>query len=221
MIELSKYKSIIFDCDGVILNSNEIKTNAFKKVLKQFNNQAIDEFIQYHKDNGGISRYIKFENFLNNILPKYEENKFINKSLCGELLKNYSEECKSLLIKSEVTKNLKTLRNISGEIPWLIVSGGDQNELREVFKKKKIDSLFNGGIFGSPEKKINIIERELKNKNIQFPALMFGDSKLDYVVASSNNIDFIFVTQWTDLKNYKSFCKENKIFSINSLSEII
>ena len=79
MIELSKYKSIIFDCDGVILNSNEIKTNAFKKVLKQFNNQAIDEFIQYHKDNGGISRYIKFENLLNNILPKYEENKFINK----------------------------------------------------------------------------------------------------------------------------------------------
>ena len=34
MIEFSKYKSIIFDCDGVILNSNEIKTNAFKKSLK-------------------------------------------------------------------------------------------------------------------------------------------------------------------------------------------
>ena len=28
---MKKYKSIIFDCDGVILNSNKIKTASFKK----------------------------------------------------------------------------------------------------------------------------------------------------------------------------------------------
>ena len=28
---MKKYKSIIFDCDGVILNSNEIKTESFRK----------------------------------------------------------------------------------------------------------------------------------------------------------------------------------------------
>ena len=64
MIKISKYKSLIFDCDGVILNSNKIKSNAFRKVLKKFNQIAVDEFIKYHKDNGGISRYIKFEYFL-------------------------------------------------------------------------------------------------------------------------------------------------------------
>ena len=66
MIEFNKYNSIIFDCDGVILNSNQIKTNAFRKVLKQFNNKAIDEFIQYHKDNGGISRYLTRNHYLGN-----------------------------------------------------------------------------------------------------------------------------------------------------------
>ena len=39
MIEISKYKSLIFDCDGVILNSNKIKTDAFRKVLKNFNQE--------------------------------------------------------------------------------------------------------------------------------------------------------------------------------------
>ena len=43
-------------------------------------------------------------------------------------------------------KRSKKLRIYSGKIPWLIVSGGDQKELREVFKYKKITSYFNGGI---------------------------------------------------------------------------
>ncbi len=221
MIKINKYKSLIFDCDGVILNSNKIKSNTFRKVLNKFNQNAVDEFIKYHKSNGGISRYIKFEYFLNNILPQYEKIKLNKDVLLKQLLENYSSECKSLLFKSEVTKNLKKLRIISGKIPWLIVSGGDQNELKEVFKHKKINSFFNGGIFGSPDKKNIIIQREIMNKKIKFPALMFGDSKLDYEVAKENDIEFLFVTQWTDFKEYESYCKENTIKTVKSVSEII
>ena len=65
---MKKYKSLIFDCDGVILNSNQLKTNAFRKVFEKYNINAVDEFIEYHRSNGGVSRYIKIENFLKNIL---------------------------------------------------------------------------------------------------------------------------------------------------------
>ena len=81
--------------------------------------------------------------------------------------------------------------------------GGDQNELRDVFHFKKIDRYFNGGIFGSPEKKIEIIGREIANNNIKRPALFLGDSKLDYLAASSNLVDFIFLFEWTDFDDYK------------------
>ena len=93
MIEISKYKSLIFDCDGVILNSNKIKTDAFRKVLNNFDQNAIDEFIKYHQTNGGISRYIKFEYFLNNILPKYEKNKVNKEILLMKFLAEYSSKC--------------------------------------------------------------------------------------------------------------------------------
>ena len=221
MINLSKYNSLIFDCDGVILNSNNLKTKAFIKILSKFDKNAVNEFIEYHKINGGISRYIKLENFLNNILPKYDKNKPYTKCLLEKLLNDYSKECKHSLCESEVTKDLKKLRIYSGKIPWLIVSGGDQKELREVFKYKKITSYFNGGIFGSPDKKHTIIKREIANGKIKFPALMFGDSKLDYNVAKLNNIDFLFVTQWTDLKNSKTFCEENLIPTVSYVSDII
>ena len=110
MIELRKYNSLIFDCDGVILNSNKIKTNAFRKVLEQYNPKAVDEFIKYHLSNGGISRYEKFKFFINTILPKFEEIKLNKKKLLRELLDNYSKESKSALFNCEVTKKLNRLR---------------------------------------------------------------------------------------------------------------
>ena len=119
-----------------------------------------------------------------------------------------------------IPNTMNNLRKVSGNIPWLIVSGGDQLELREVFTKRGLTSFFNGGIFGSPEKKIDILKREIANGIIKFPALMLGDSKLDHIAAKSNNIDFLFVYRWTDFKSYNDYCIHNSIKAIESVSDI-
>ena len=217
MFKINEYNSLIFDCDGVILNSNEIKTNCFRKILKGYNQDAVEDFINYHKKNGGISRYIKLDNFLTNILPKYSKNYTNEPKELNDLLDKYSCECIKSLSQSEVTKNLKEIRKITGDIPWYVVSGGDQNELRKVFKNKNIFEYFTGGIFGSPDKKIDILKREIKKRNINHPALMFGDSKLDHIVASFHKIDFIFVHKWSDLRDYKNYCEEHSIKTIEYL----
>lgn len=66
-MNLNQYKSLIFDCDGVILHSNKIKTEAFYKVALRFGKVAADKMVDYHVRNGGISRYKKFEWLLINI----------------------------------------------------------------------------------------------------------------------------------------------------------
>ena len=217
---MKKYKSLIFDCDGVILNSNQVKTDAFRKVLKKYNLNAVDEFINYHRNNGGESRYIKIEKFLKNILPKYDQNREFNKDEFYMLLQSYSNQCMESLLKCDVTKDLSSLRKVTGNLPWLIVSGGDQSELREVLNKKGLTGFFNGGIFGSPETKIYIIKREINNGIIQLPALMLGDSKLVNIAAKSNNIDFLFVYKWTDFESYYDYCICNSIKTIESVSDI-
>ena len=63
MIKIQEYDFFIFDCDGVILNSNSIKNFAFRLTLKNENKDLVDSFIKYHKENGGISRYEKFQHF--------------------------------------------------------------------------------------------------------------------------------------------------------------
>ena len=53
-------KAIIFDFDGVICESVEAKTEAFRKVFLDYP-EHLDEIIAYHMTQGGVSRYIKFE----------------------------------------------------------------------------------------------------------------------------------------------------------------
>ena len=71
MININDYDYFIFDCDGVIINSNEIKNEAFREVLKDENGNLVIDFINYHQQNGGVSRYEK--NFY--IITKISKNK--------------------------------------------------------------------------------------------------------------------------------------------------
>ena len=48
---------IIFDCDGVLLNSNEIKSNAFYKTALQYGEAEALKLVDYHIKNGGVARY--------------------------------------------------------------------------------------------------------------------------------------------------------------------
>jgi len=86
-IDISCYETIIFDCDGVILNSNQIKTNAFYEVASIYGHLPALKLKEYHKLHGGISRYKKFEYLFSNIL-----HRAYNKNEIERLLKSFSNE---------------------------------------------------------------------------------------------------------------------------------
>ena len=219
MLKIQEYKSIIFDCDGVILNSNRIKTRAFRMASSSFGYEASSSLEDYHFRNGGVSRYAKFDYFLKNIVPINSKK---NKELyLKKMLKIYSEETEKGLLDSEITYGLHTLRNKTKDSSWSIVSGGDQDQLHSVFTKKEIIHLFNGGIFGSPDTKDKILNRELIKGNIKLPSLFLGDSALDHKVSVANGLDFIFVSSWTEFYSYKKYCRENSIKIISKVSELM
>ena len=60
-------KAVIFDLDGVIIESADIKTRAFELLFADYPDK-VGEIIDYHKRNAGISRYIKFRYFYETIL---------------------------------------------------------------------------------------------------------------------------------------------------------
>ena len=54
-------RAIIFDFDGVILDSNDVKTEAFYEMYIQYGESIAKKVVNHHKKNGGISRFQKFK----------------------------------------------------------------------------------------------------------------------------------------------------------------
>lgn len=219
--DLTKYKTLVFDCDGVILNSNQVKTDAFYNAALPYGKVLAEQLVDYHVNHGGISRYTKFEYFLKNIVPKDIHAKDSFESQLEALLTTYAQLVHQGLLECEVAPGLKELRKLTPNTNWLIVSGGDQAELNEVFLKRKLSNLFNGGIYGSPNTKDEILSREINNGNITLPALFLGDSKYDYEAASKANLDFIFLSGWSEVSGWKEWCIENNIKQLTNLIELI
>ncbi len=199
MRALSDYRSLVFDCDGVLLDSNRVKTDAFYQAALPFGESAANALVRYHVANGGVSRYRKFEYFLSEIV-RHEDMEPLN-----ELLSRYAERVREGLLACRVADGLGELRSALPKSNWMIVSGGDQGELREVFEARGLSHYFSGGIFGSPTDKQEILLRELNCGNLVLPAVFLGDSRYDYESAMKFGLDFVFISQWTEFSGWQEY----------------
>ena len=220
-LQLSQYKSFVFDCDGVLLNSNQLKTDAFYQSVLEYGINPANELVQYHIQNGGISRYQKFNYFLDTILPRYSEYSKLLLPTLDELIFKYESYLDSRLMSCQITPDLMKFRQLTQSSSWLIVSGGKQDELRDIFRRREIYHFFDGGIYGSPNTKEQILAKLIKESKLTLPALFMGDSKYDYVAASSAGLDFIFVSQWTDLPDWENFVTEESLQSVPLVNSLL
>lgn len=216
---VTHYTTLVFDCDGVVLNSNKIKTEAFYKAALPYGEAAAQAMVDYHVAHGGVSRYKKFAYFLEQIAPGYAEQRKQLSNL-EELLQAYACYVREGLLSCETSPGLEALRKQTPNARWLIVSGGDQAELRDVFTQRGIARWFDGGIFGSPDTKDEILSRELASGNIQHPALFLGDSKYDYQAANTAGLDFVFLSDWSEVDDWEKWAELNKLKAIDSISQL-
>lgn len=218
MRRLPEYKTLVFDCDGVVLNSNQLKIQAYFDVAIKFgaSEQQAKALVDYHVALGGISRYPKFEFFLCEIL-----HQTVNDAAMVELLESFTIEVKRLLSDCDISPYLENIRHATPHASWMVISGGDQSELREIFALRGIDRLFDAGIFGSPDNKDEILARELELHHIRQPALFIGDSRYDHVASTRAGLDFVFLNGWTDFEGWQTYCAANNIEVLEHLGHLI
>lgn len=200
-----KYASILLDCDGVILDSNQIKTTAFIKTLSDYPEEKIDQFIRYHRQYGGLSRFNKLDYFLKQITNNYSEQEY------QRLLNNLGIEIVKQLAFVPFTKGFKSfVERYYEQADIYIVSGGFQEELVDVFKDKKADHYFKS-ILGSPTPKNILVDNLMQNTQISEPILFVGDSQIDHEATKGYPIDFIFLNGYTDFDGWQNYCKKNAL----------
>jgi phosphoglycolate phosphatase-like HAD superfamily hydrolase len=218
LLNIKQYKTIVFDCDGVVLNSNKTKVNAYFEVAKRMGGTDAEAqaLVEHHIAKGSFPRNGKIEYYFNHILKK---------PFTPELMQAYMDAFDDILdttlMECEVAAGLAELKNATQAARWMLLSGGDQAELRRIFPRRNLAYLFEAGIFGGPDQKEQVLAREIANNNIKLPALFLGDSKYDHQAAVGAGLDFIFLSDWTELRDWQAYCAKNNITVVKNISEII
>ena len=180
-------KNILFDFDGVILDSMPIRDYGFKEIFKDFDDGLVNKLLEYHNQNGGLSRYVKIKYFYNKLLKQeISEEKIINYA------DNFSKIMKIKLVDKRylIADTLKFIKESYKKYNLHIVSGSDEKELQYLCKELGIDSFFQS-VNGSPTHKNILVENVLAtNRYIESETILIGDSVNDYDAATENNLVF-------------------------------
>ena len=179
-------KAIIFDFDGVILESADIKTEAFRELFSG-EGEKVEEIVDYHVMNGGISRYVKFRHIYENIL-KTELSQERELEL-GEL---FSEIALRRVLKAPFVAGVKEfLAAHKDRYAFFIVSGTPEEELYRIMHAREIEDYF-AEIHGSPGEKIDIINDILDKSGLEVEeAVYVGDAESDRIAAERVGMAFI------------------------------
>ena len=65
--DFSRFQYIIFDFDGVLADTNNIRINGFRTLFQDFPAQDVKEMVDFAKINGGLSRHAKIRYFFEEI----------------------------------------------------------------------------------------------------------------------------------------------------------
>lgn len=179
-------KAIIFDFDGVICESVDVKTQAFRKLFEIYPGH-LKKILAYHTVNGGISRYKKFRYIYRHILKRKLS---LEESL--RLGQKFSEYALTAVIQSSyVPGAYEFIKKYYKKFLLFIVSGTPQDEMIFIVRKRGLVKYFKG-IYGSPSPKAILIKKILKENRLKKSEVIFvGDSINDHAGADKAGIRFI------------------------------
>lgn len=193
-----KYKAVIFDFDGVLVDSVNIKGQAFRRIYEFHGDEIADKVHAYHMENGGVSRREKF---------KHYAKEFFNKELDACEIEDLSDQFSNIVTNMVVNASWiagakEFLDKHHEELSLYVASATPEEELLDIIKKRAMDEYF-VSIKGSPTKKSDNIKHIIEQAGIEKNEIvMIGDSKTDYDAANKNDIDFIAVGQDTYLREH-------------------
>lgn len=181
-------QAVFLDFDGVVLESLQVKTDAFRALFCQ--SEHVDRIVAHHAANPGVSRYTKFahvyETMLKRPLPRAEMARLDRRF--SRLVRDGVLTCRF------VTGARGFLRYASRRVPLFVASAAPERELRRIVRARGVAEYF-AGVFGSPLSKTDAIRRVIDTHRLDPRAVLFvGDAESDRVAARAAGVRFVWRT---------------------------
>lgn len=179
--------AVLFDFDGVIAESVQVKTQAFAKLYEDYGNDVVEKVVAHHQAHGGISRFEKIRIY---------HRDFLGKEITDEELETLCQEFSDLALNGVIESDfvpgvIKTIEHLCKKYSCFVVSGTPLDELRVIIEKRNLQHYFKA-LFGAPTSKTDIINHILSEYGFAPASVVFiGDSMTDYDAARETSIKFI------------------------------
>lgn len=172
---------IVFDCDGVILESVNVKTEAFARVAEPFGADARHRLVAYHMEHGGVSRVKKIQWLFAEVLRRE-----LPPALLDELVDRFAAySLEGVLLSPMVPGALDAITRWHGRVPLYVCSGAPHDEVIRILTERGLARYFEA-IYGSPPGKTDVLRRAVRTAGVP-PAqtVMIGDAGTDLAAAEA------------------------------------
>ena len=182
-----RYDALLFDFDGVLAESLEIKAGAFRHIYSDYGDAFIRRVLDYHQQHGGISRVEKIRHYHRDWLGLDVGDRVLD-----ELAAEFSRLVEADVIACDwVPGARETLDAWQPLVPLYVISGTPEDELRRVCHGRGMTDYFQQ-VRGSPSRKEPIIEEIIAERGFEPRRTLFvGDSMTDWRAAQATGLDFL------------------------------
>jgi phosphoglycolate phosphatase-like HAD superfamily hydrolase len=200
MTDKNNLKIICLDFDGVVVDSNSIKSEAFIEIFEPYQDKII-EIKKFQQKNESLSRFIKFEHIAKNILMLEMPEKIIS-----EWLKIYSNLTIEKVSRcNEINGALDFINYFKKLVPIYLISATPLDDLNIIINKRGYSDLFKK-IYGSPLKKQDALKEIINSEHINHTDIIFiGDSQSDLIAANEVNICFYVFNSGRKFENFVNY----------------
>jgi len=199
MTILTEKKLFIFDFDGVIADSVDVKTEAFARLYSEFGKSVVQKVVDFHLQNGGMSRFDKIRHFHGELLGEK-----VTDQLVQDWASHFAEMVVDGVVAAEEIQGVRKILDYchANRIRCAVNSATPESEVVEIVKRRGLSDDFEI-VLGSPQSKVKNITAILKAFGTNpSDAVFFGDAVNDYKAAKLANIDFVGI-------NYNSESEES------------
>jgi phosphoglycolate phosphatase-like HAD superfamily hydrolase len=179
---------IVFDFDGTICESADVKTDAFYQLYLDEQGEEFAAAVRdYHLEYAGVSRYDKI---------RYYEEELLGRPCTDERMAEMADRFGGIVRDKVIAAPLvpgvaEFIAQHRGEVPMLVASATPTAELRQIVEERGIAGWFEE-VEGSPTLKGDIIKTFLERRGVDpRRAVMVGDQFSDLNAAFAAGVHFV------------------------------
>ena len=212
-----RYAAFVFDFDGVLADSVEVKTDAFRALYAEYGPDVAGRVVAHHRAHGGMTRREKFVHY---------HREFLGRELAQDELEALCREFSSLAVDRvvaapEIAGCAAFLDRWRGRVPMFVDSAAPDDELGPIVERRGLTGYFERCLGASQGKADNLAAIIEGGGFAPGDVLFLGDAGSDLKAARACGTAFVGIVPGPDAPLVRSHPDIDWVRDFNELQTLL